>query len=340
MSTASVSPTLGSAPVSLQAGNYSAIDDRRFWGATLSEGTLSSGSYQVIQRAAGANMSVDVTSSTGNGALVQGDSVTAQGLYLVPPTASNLNVTIAAADATNPRNDLVVLEVKDDQHDAGGLNLARVRVITGTPNASAALTDNPGSNGTPALPSTCFLLAVVRVAAGATSVATAAISDRRTSAGGGNLSTNSVINVRDEKAQNTSGGTFTTGAWRTRTLNTTKTNTISGASLASDQITLPAGTYWVDATAPAYRVQSHQAKLYNVTGTADLVVGTAEYSIDTAGVGVTSTSVVRGAFTLTSTSTVELQHRCGATSSTATGFGIAGNFTTEVYAQCIIWRTA
>jgi hypothetical protein len=179
--TATITPTLGSAPVTLQAGNYSAIDDRRFWGAGLTtEGAISNGSYKVIQRAAGANMTVDVQSSTGDGAAVQGDNVTAQGKYFVPPTAANVNVDIAAADATNPRNDLVVLEVKDDQHDASGLNLARVRVITGTPNASAALTDAPGANGTPALPSSCLLLAVVRVAAGATSIATAAISDRRT----------------------------------------------------------------------------------------------------------------------------------------------------------------
>lgn len=182
--TATITPTLGSAPVTLQAGNYSAIDDRRFWSASVREGVLSGGSYQVIQRAAGANMTVDVASSVGLGATVQGDSVTAQGEYHVPPTAANVNVDIAAADATNPRNDLVVLEVKDDQHDAGGLNIARVRVITGTPNASAAATDAPGANGTPALPSSCLLLALVRVTAGATSVTTAMINDRRPWAGG------------------------------------------------------------------------------------------------------------------------------------------------------------
>jgi len=182
--TATITPTLGSAPVTLQAGNYSAIDDRRFWSAGMREGVVSGGSFQVIQRAAGANMTVDVASSVGLGAIVQGDSVTGQGEYFVPQTAANVNVDIAASDATNPRNDLVVLEVKDDQHDAGGLNLARVRVITGTPNGSAAATDAPGANGTPALPSSCLLLALVRVTAGATSVTTAMINDRRPWAGG------------------------------------------------------------------------------------------------------------------------------------------------------------
>ncbi len=41
-----------------------------------------------------------------------------------------------------------------------------------------------------------------------------------------------IFHVRDEQLQNTAGGTFTSGAWRTRTLNTVKTNTIGGASLS------------------------------------------------------------------------------------------------------------
>lgn len=182
--TATITPNQGSAPVTLQAGNYSAVDDRRFWGAGVREGVVNGGSYRVIQRAAGANMTVDVASSVGSGAVVQGDSITAQGNYFVPPTTADVNVDIATADATNPRNDLVVLEIKDDQHDASGLNLARVRVITGTPNGSAAATDAPGANGTPALPSSCLLLALVRVTAGATSVTTAMINDRRPWSGG------------------------------------------------------------------------------------------------------------------------------------------------------------
>jgi hypothetical protein len=167
--------------VSLQAGNYGAIDDRRFWGAGAREGVLSGGSYQVT--AAGSGLSVSVAASTGDGALVQGDSVTAQGEYFVPPSSGALTVTCAAADATNPRNDLVVLEVKDDAHDASGLNLARVRIVTGTPNGSAGLNDAPGANGTPALPSSCLLLAVVRVTAGLSVLTGANVSDRRPWAG-------------------------------------------------------------------------------------------------------------------------------------------------------------
>ena len=69
-----------------------------------------------------------------------------------------------------------------------------------------------------------------------------------------------LLHIRDEKAQNTAGGTFTSGAWRTRDLNTVKTNEITGASLAANQITLPAGTYWVEWSAPAYVVNQNQSK--------------------------------------------------------------------------------
>jgi len=152
----------------------------------------------------------------------------------------------------------------------------------------------------------------------------------------GRLSVTQVLHVRDEKAQNTVGGTFTSGAWRVRDLNASKTNTITGASLASNQITLPAGTYWVHATAPAYNVGRHLAKLYNTTGAADVLLGTSAWSA--AGSGATL-SVLSGQFTLTATSVLELQHQCGATYATY-GFGVESNFATEAYSDVVIWKTA
>ena len=70
---------------------------------------------------------------------------------------------------------------------------------------------------------------------------------------------------REQQTAGTAGGTFTAGAWRTRGLATEVTNTISGASLAANQITLAAGTYDIDAHAVAFRVDGHVAKLYNIT---------------------------------------------------------------------------
>lgn len=144
-----------------------------------------------------------------------------------------------------------------------------------------------------------------------------------------------LLYVRDEKAQNTVGGTFTSGAWQTRTLNTVKTNEIVGASLAANQVTLAAGIYEIDASAPAGAVNSHQAKLYNVTDAVDLLIGTTEYT--DAGTYVMLDSRVRGRFTITATKVIELQHRCQTTRAT-NGLGSAANLATEVYAELLVRR--
>jgi hypothetical protein len=148
--------------------------------------------------------------------------------------------------------------------------------------------------------------------------------------------TNSLLHVRDEKAAGTQGGTFTSGAWRTRTLNTTKTNTISGASLASNQITLPAGTYTIQAYAPGLRVDGHVAKLYNITDSADVLIG----SNASCGSGSTThaPATVFGVFTITAQKTFELQHRCQSTCADV-GFGVRNELSIgEVYAEVLIWK--
>ena len=177
-----ISPTLGLTAAFLQGGpgaspGYSAIDVRRALGyGSLQEGVIDAGSYMVTQRAAGANMSVDVAASTGNGAYVQGDAVTSQGLYFVPPHSAVINLDIGAADATNPRVDQIVLRAYDDTHDGSGANKAAVYVVAGTATLGATL-DN--RSGAAALPSSAIRLADILVAAGSTSVSNSSIRDRR-----------------------------------------------------------------------------------------------------------------------------------------------------------------
>ena len=145
----------------------------------------------------------------------------------------------------------------------------------------------------------------------------------------------SVIIVADEKTSGTDGGTCTSGSWVTRTLNTTRANSISGASLAADVITLPAGTYEVDLLAPAHQVNMHQARLYNVTGAAVLVLGSSENSGATD--STLTSSRILGRFTLTATSNLRLEHRCSTTKAT-NGFGISTGWDTEVYSLGKIQR--
>lgn len=184
--TTNISPALGGAALFTQAGRgtspgYDAIDRRRAYGGPLQEGVMAATSFEVVQRAAGANLSVDITANaadagSGVAAYVQGDAVTGQGLYAVPAHTAVINEAIAAAHATLPRVDIVVLEVLDNTHDASGSNLSRVRVITGTASSGATLDNRTGAAS---LPSSCLLLADVHVPATDTTISNSQIRDRR-----------------------------------------------------------------------------------------------------------------------------------------------------------------
>lgn len=84
----------------------------------------------------------------------------------------------------------------------------------------------------------------------------------------------------DRKATSTAGGTSTGNSLtQVRTLNTTDQNTIpSGVSLASNRVTVPAGTYDVRGRAPAYSVGAHRAFLWSVTSGAVAILGSSSYS--------------------------------------------------------------
>jgi len=144
------------------------------------------------------------------------------------------------------------------------------------------------------------------------------------------------MHVRDEKASGTNGGAFTSGDWRTRDLNVVKTNTISGASLSANQITLPVGTYRVRATAPALNTATNKAKIRNISNSSDSIIGSSEM---TGSVNHLSTSTVIGSFVLVSESIIELQHRCFTTNAATSGFGLASNLgVVEVYSEIEIWK--
>jgi hypothetical protein len=142
--------------------------------------------------------------------------------------------------------------------------------------------------------------------------------------------------IVDEKPSGTAGGTFTSGAWRVRTLNTIRTNTIQGANLASDTITLPQGKYKIIASCPATVVGYHKAKLENISDTIDAIIGTSEYSINTS--NVPTRSFLSGEFEIASSKDFQIQHRCSSTQTT-TGFGLSSGFgVVEVYTQVEIWK--
>lgn len=148
-----------------------------------------------------------------------------------------------------------------------------------------------------------------------------------------------LLHIEDQKSSGTNGGTFTSGAWRTRDLNTVVTNEIAGASLSSNQITLPAGTYEIQISAPTHIVNRHLVKWRNISDSIDVLWGTSQSANSTT----SSRAFLKGIFTLVAEKTFEVQHRCQTTGS-STGFGVnAGSVFTvdhETYTQVWIKKVA
>lgn len=147
--------------------------------------------------------------------------------------------------------------------------------------------------------------------------------------------TRDYLLYRDVKAAGTNGGTFTSGAWQTRDLTEETIDSGNNGSLAANQITLAAGTYECDISAPGYRVDFHQIRLWNDTDSAVIAYGTSERSESTAA---TSRSFLTYRFTIAGSKVFEIQHRCSDTTATD-GFGTANNFGgDEVFAVAVFER--
>jgi len=144
---------------------------------------------------------------------------------------------------------------------------------------------------------------------------------------------NRLLHVRDEKPSGTSGGDAVVG-WNSRVLNTVKTNQITGASLASNQISLPAGTYFIDAVSPVFGVGESVARLQNVSGP-EILRGQNGYAT---GSSTTCYSRITGRFTLASTTNLRIQQY--AAFSNFGGLGNAVSQGTEVYTSVMIWKVA
>ena len=145
--------------------------------------------------------------------------------------------------------------------------------------------------------------------------------------------------ICDQKAHDANGGTFTSGAFRTRDLNTELADPDSIVSISSNQFTLGAGNYLIEASAPVYRVDRHITRLQNITDSETVTWGTAEYADASNNVANRSFLVAR--VSLTGSTTFELQHRADTTNSTQ-GFGVSSSFTgtNSIYAIVKIYKEA
>lgn len=150
----------------------------------------------------------------------------------------------------------------------------------------------------------------------------------------GQVALTQVAYLKDVKPSGTAGGTFTAGAWQTRTLNTIEGDNI--VSLSASQFTLQVGKYLVEAEVPAHSVNRHLAKLYNITDATDGTIGQGSYTTNS--VNGTTSSFIKGMVTLTSAKTFEIRHRCE-TAVASAGFGLQMSYgVSEVYTQVKITK--
>jgi hypothetical protein len=113
------------------------------------------------------------------------------------------------------------------------------------------------------------------------------------------------------------------------------TNEISGASLASNQITLPAGTYDVDIVCPTNgAVTLAKARLYNVTDATYVMEGISSTAPNSAS---DLMSLLKGTLVLAATKVLEVRHYTGVAIATS-GLGIAVSQGAEVYTEAIFKR--
>lgn len=145
-----------------------------------------------------------------------------------------------------------------------------------------------------------------------------------------------VASFTEYQASGTAGGTSTTGSFLKRILNTTLTNTITGCTLTSSVIALPAGTYSVVASSAFIFSQSTQIRLQNTSDASTAISGIVTFSNDANN---DPTAVLAGTFTIAATKNFELQYRVERGQS-SDGLGRNLNYETNCFSTIQIQKVA
>jgi hypothetical protein len=152
-----------------------------------------------------------------------------------------------------------------------------------------------------------------------------------------------LVHIQDQKSAGTNGGSAGDNATVTRDLNTVLTNEVTGASLGSNQVTLPSGTYYINGSAPASHCNSHQVFWYNVTDSSEVLTGKNTYNSTAGDAESTTHSFVNGRFTIAAQKVFELRHRVNSQSDNiglGREYGGSNSPPHETYGEVIIWKTA
>ncbi|HEY9703577.1 MAG TPA: hypothetical protein V6C58_14105 [Allocoleopsis sp.] len=146
--------------------------------------------------------------------------------------------------------------------------------------------------------------------------------------------------IYDLKSTGTNGGTFPSNQWITRTLNTIERSHSEDTdiTLSDNVLTINQGLYLFECSSPAFRVEAHCIRLFNITDNTVQAIGSSEYSGSLANTQTRSSSL-HTLLNLTSTKQYRIEHR-NTNSLTAfnTGLGVASGIQNEIYTVCTITR--
>ncbi len=119
------------------------------------------------------------------------------------------------------------------------------------------------------------------------------------------------IKIEHQEDPTDDAGSFTSGAWRTRPLNTLIADEV-GITLSSNQITLPAGTYTLFGSAVCFAVNGSILRFQNITDGVTISTGLNTFEANSFG-HTLSIAFVVGNFTIDDSKIFELQNICATT---------------------------
>ena len=220
--------------------------------------------------------------------------------------------------------------------DNSGVSVtAGVGTFSSLQGSGANLTSLPAAQLTGALPAIS--------AANCTNIPAANITGTLPAISGANLTGisaglfSSYAVLMDVRSEGQDGGTFTSGQWQVRDLNTEYYDPDGIVTLSSNIFVLQAGYYFIRFSATAHRVGTHKCVLFRESGTQTIFAQGSSERLVTDGGSNRSEGVWRGQ--ISGTVNLQIIHRCSDTRSND-GLGKASTADEELYTIVEIFKEA